>query len=66
MLIRFPFSAAYLKATWQRNPEHSDVQMLIWELTACEGLSCGRTSCNASWAIWAAFKGQCWQGYVLP
>lgn len=33
----FPLKAAELNETRQRNPEHSDVQMLIWEMKRPQG-----------------------------
>lgn len=37
MPIKSPLSAAELRAIWQRNPEHVDVQMLIWEIKRLRG-----------------------------
>lgn len=37
MPLRPPLSAAELKEIWQRNPEHGDVQALLWEIKRLRG-----------------------------
>ncbi len=37
MISRPSLTAAELRAIWQRNPEHDDVRMLIWEIKRLRG-----------------------------
>lgn len=37
MALHPPLTAAELRAIWQRNPEHADVKMLIWEIKRLRG-----------------------------
>ncbi len=37
MPLRPPLSSTELRAIWNRNPEHADVQALVWEIKRLRG-----------------------------